>query len=110
MKAGALRFYSPLRSRATTQGSDGEQVHTWSTYAVVYASKVSLRVSQQFTADVNQSQAEFESNIRYRADVQPEHRILIDGVTYEIVGVADPDGKRRELRLELLRLRPDGEG
>ena len=92
-----------LQHYTETNSATGQGVKAWTTYATVGASFVALRGQSYYAAEQTANQVVAEVYVWYRADIQPKHRVIVRGVTYEIAGPAvNIDMKNREL---LLRLR-----
>ena len=92
-----------LQSSTETVSATGQRVKTWTTYANVFGSVKSLRGQSYYAAQQTANETIMELYIWYRTDVQPQHRAIVDGVTYEVDSPpVNLDMKNREL---LLRLR-----
>lgn len=92
-----------LQSATKTRSSTGQEVKTWATYATVLGSVKTLRGQAYYAAQQTANETLLEVYIWYRTDVQPEHRAIIDSVTYEVAAPpVNLDMGNREL---LLRLR-----
>lgn len=76
---------------------------SWSTYATVMGSVHALRGAGYYAAQQTANETQVELYIWYRTDVEPRHRAVIGGVTYEVAAPpVNLDMLNREL---LLRLR-----
>lgn len=92
-----------LQSATETRSATGQVVNTWATYATVGARVVDLRGASYYAAEQTANEIVAEIYIWYRTDVQPKHRVVMRGQTYEIAAPpANLNMKNREL---LLRLR-----
>lgn len=94
-----VKFLEPQRTR-TAGGANaipGDVVRFWT-----WGRLTALSAGERVVGDSVQWTATYELTIRYRPDVSPDMRVLIDGVTYEIDGPAvDRDGMRRDLTIVL---------
>ena len=99
MQAGKLRDRITIQYHGTTQDTAGQEIETWLTHAQVHAeiTGVSARefhANDQITADVNT-----RIRIRYLSTVTPKMRVTFGARTFEIEGVLDREGRRREMQL-----------
>jgi len=92
-----------LQSATIARSSTGQEVKTWATYAEVMGNLVGLRGVNYYAAEQTANEIFAELYIWLRSDVEPEHRALIDGTTYEVA--APPLNVGMENRELLLRLR-----
>lgn len=100
MKSGTLRHLVSLQSSTKVEGEYGEDELTWNEYAKPYAAIVPLRGSEFFNAQQVNSKITVKIIIRYRSDVKSTHRVVHEGVTYEVVAPPiDPQLKHKELHL-----------
>src|SRR5262245_61685022 len=73
-----------LQRKSATKNARGEEVVTWTTYAVVWAEFIPLRGRELFSAQQLHATADARFRMRYRSDVNPEHRILLEGKAYDV--------------------------
>jgi len=92
-----------LQSNTGTRSATGQPVNTWSTYATVMASAHSLRGQAYYAAQQTANETLMELYIWFRPDVEPQHRAIVGGVTYEVA--APPENLNMKNRELLLRLR-----
>ena len=100
MKSGSLRHLVSLQSPSTVEDKYSQNVETFSEYASVYAAIVPLRGGEFFNAQQVNSEITVKIIIRYRSDVKNTHRVVHEGVTYELAAPPiDPQLKHKELHL-----------
>lgn len=91
MKIGDLRHRIELQSYIDTTDVYGKPVRTWSTYATVWAQITPVSSNEQINGLQLNSNASHGVLIRYRPDVQPNHRILFGTRIFNIQGVRNLD-------------------
>lgn len=92
MQAGRLRHRITLQEPVKSQGSIGQTVNTWQTYAVVWAEVNPSSVREFVSAQAFQNEVTGRITLRYRDDVTAKHRVLYRGQIYNIEGVfTDPN-------------------
>ena len=92
-----------LQSATVARSATGQEVKTWATYATVYGNVQALRGQAYYAAQQTANESVIEVYIHFRTDVQPEHQVVMGGVTYEVaVPPVNINMRNREL---LLRLR-----
>lgn len=98
---GMLRTTVALQSQTRTPDGAGGFSRSWSTYATVQGGLKQTSGREAEQADRLSAQAGFRCMIRYRDDVQPQHRIVIDSVAYQIRSVENVEFRNRWLVLSL---------
>lgn len=101
MRAGSLRHQVQLQAATESQNTFGEAVQTWGTVAVVWCEFKAISGRELFRAEQMQGQIVATVRMRYLEGVTPKMRLLFDGKTYLIRGVAPINGVHRELELAL---------
>ncbi|HEY3679040.1 MAG TPA: phage head closure protein [Bradyrhizobium sp.] len=96
--AGAMDRVTVILSRTLSPNSYGEQIETFTALATVWAEKIELSGQELLLAQQVSAETTLKYRIRWRPDVTATCRLLVDGVTYGIVYIAEVE--RRE-RLEL---------
>ena len=96
--AGALDRIANILSRSHSPNAYGEQIEIFSTLATVWAQKVELSGQEQVAAQQVSAEVMTIFRIRWRSDVTATCRLLVDGVTYGIVYIAEL-GRRERLEL-----------
>jgi SPP1 family predicted phage head-tail adaptor len=99
MQSGKLRHLVTLEQRTTAPNEFGEPVESWSTYRTVRASREDIAGREWFAAQQTQSEVTTRFELRYMDGVTTAMRVMAAGVPYNIVSVADPEGRRRKLVL-----------
>ena len=101
IKAGKLRKRVTVQAKTAAADAYGEMVETWAESAVVWGELTALLTGtreafgasgMQFEARVN-----YQCRMRHRALSPTTNRLVIDGKTFEITGVMDPDGRGSEI-------------
>lgn len=98
--AGKLRHLVTLQKKSVS-GKDvmGGQLYTWADVATERASVRPASAREVQAADQRQGETLVEIELRYRADVVQEWRVLWQGRPYDIRSVLDVDGRGRHLKL-----------
>ena len=101
MRAGRLRKRVEVQTKSAAANDYGEMVETWSTTATVWGSLEALltgtREAFAQMGDQVQARVSYQCRMRHRALSPAANRLMIEGRTYEVVGVLDPDGRGAEL-------------
>jgi len=108
MRAGRLDRRIELQSKTETRDSFGAAIPTWTAYTTVWAEVKSegQAGARNNEADTEQSRSERVFKIRYGPIVEPEHRVLHDGLTYRIKAVNEIS-RREGLELRTERYEDD---
>lgn len=104
MRAGDLDRRATLQQRVLGTPSDrGAKPESFSDLATVWASRRDV-VGREFLA-AGQPHAEGTSifELRFRSDLTPIHRVVCEGVTYDVLHVAEL-GRREKLQLTCRKL------
>jgi SPP1 family predicted phage head-tail adaptor len=98
LNAGRLDRRITIEIKTVAQDEFGQPVETWTTLATVWAHKRDIRASEKFRAqqEIAEEAAVFE--IRWRSGIDAGDRLVHDGKTYDIEGVAEI-GRREGLEL-----------
>ena len=100
ISAGELDRQIQLQSFTSAPNDYNEEVPTWATYATVWA-KMEFHTSAEGEAAARQyAEMGLYFTIRYRADIEPEHRLIFEGQTYRIIGRPREIGRRRFQKLQ----------
>lgn len=100
MKAGRLRKRVTIETKTTAQDGYGEMVETWAASATVWGELTPLLAGTREAFAVASAQREarvsYQVRLRHRALSPVTNRLVIEGRTYEVTGVTDPDGRGAE--------------
>jgi SPP1 family predicted phage head-tail adaptor len=104
LRAGTLRDLITLLAFVPSTDERWGNVPGWVSFAQAWANVVPLTGTQQgtetFDANGVQSQTCYTVTMRYRPDLDSKCRIQYREQTLEIVSVADPEGRKRELLVQ----------
>ncbi len=89
MRGGHLDRQIVIQQAAESRDSFGEPVKTWSTFATVWASKLDIVGRERFAARQDLAEESTVFRIRWLAGVTAKMRIVHDGKTYGIQGLAE---------------------
>ena len=77
----------------------GYRTQEWTTYAEVLAKVEPLVGREYFAAKATQAENMVKFTMRWRAGVEPSHRLAFDGKAYGIESVINVKSRNRELLL-----------
>lgn len=100
IRAGELRDRVGLLAQTNVNDPQWGPTPQWVEVATVWAGVTPVAASEKFAAQGVQSVVSHRVTMRWRADLTSKHRLTYRGRTLDIVGVHDPDGRRRELLIE----------
>lgn len=102
MQTGKLRSRVTIQYPDPAQDATNDPVVAWVDLATVWADirPVGGQERLQRQADQVVAQVDQRVRIRYRDDVTVQMRVEFGTRFFDIEGVSDPDGRRRELRLD----------
>lgn len=99
MRAGRMDRRVTLQQRTMAAPNDySEKIPSYSTLATVWAEKRDVSGREFFSSNQPHAESSTRFVIRYRSGLTPIHRLVHDGVTYDIVHVAEI-GRRVGLEL-----------
>ena len=98
MRAGELDRRIIIQSAATAPDAAGQLIETWTDLATVWAKRKDLRGQERFAAQQRLAARTTTYRIRWLSGLGEKLRVLDEGSTYEVVGVA---GERRQGWAEL---------
>lgn len=103
MRAGTLRERIDLELSVPSTDAQWGPVEEWQQYASsVPASVLAAGAGEKVQDKGVGSSTRFNIRIRFRGDVKAAHRVIWRGRTLDILGLTDPDGRRRELVIEAI--------
>ena len=96
--AGPMDRVCVISSRTLAPNSYGEQIETFTNFATVWAEKVELSGQEQLLAQQVTAEVMRIFRIRWRSDVTATCRLLVEGISYGILYIAEL-GRRERLEL-----------
>jgi len=96
-----LRTTVVLQQQTQTQDAGGGFSAVWSTYATVKAHVRRRGGIESLVQERLSERPNLRCVMRFRSDVEPQHRALIDGKAYNVRAVDDVEFRRRWLDLTL---------
>lgn len=87
-----------IQSATEARDAHGQAVTTWATFAEVAARRRDTRSGERAAAQQTLAARSATYRIRWRAGITEKMRLVDDGVTWQITGIAD---NRREGWMEL---------
>jgi SPP1 family predicted phage head-tail adaptor len=86
---GKLDNRITIQRRNVVQNTRGEDVEGWTDFAEVWAEKRVTADDEAFRAQQRLSTQGVNFRIRYRKGISPQMRVLCDGATWKVLGVAE---------------------
>lgn len=99
MRAGRLNERITLQSAAVSVDSVGQPVHSWSTFATVWAEVMPVSGREYFRAQSLTQAESIRITMRYLDGVTPSMRVVHGSRTYHIRSVLNVGSRERELEL-----------
>lgn len=99
MRNGPLRHRLALQSPANSQDSTGQVTQVFSTYATAWGSVQPFTGRELLSAQQTQSLTTHRIRLRYTAALEPTHRIVFRGRTFEIDNFINPKEIGQSLEL-----------
>ena len=109
MQAGRLRHRVTIQQPTETRDEFGEVKSSWADVDTnVPVGIRGLRTREFLEGGGTESDVTHEIRLRYRSDLTPKMRLVAtggcaNGEVYELLGVMDPNGRRRELVCQAVR-------
>lgn len=91
INAGSLDRRLTIYSKTSTTDEVGQRIDAWVMGATIYAQLLELRTQDAARAGQRNTYSIGRYLIRYRADLTTGHRLTIDGATYDILSIDQPD-------------------
>ncbi len=100
MRAGKLRKRVSIQTKRLTANSYNEPVESWATTATVWGELTPLLTGMREgfaqAADQVVARVAYQCRMRAVALSPAANRLVVEGRTFEITGVTDPDGRAAE--------------
>lgn len=109
MRAGRLRHRVNIQQPTETRDAYGELQSSWASLDTNVPCEIrGLRTREFIEAAGTESDVTHEIRLRFRTDLTPKMRLVAtggcaSGEVYELLGVMDPEGRRRELVCQAVR-------
>jgi SPP1 family predicted phage head-tail adaptor len=103
MRAGSLRWRIAIEQSVSSQNTLGEPVQAWIKLTEVWAEKLDLIGREYFAAQQTLGESVTRFRMRYVAGIDSRMRVTCNGDVYNIISVADPNGRRAVLVLDTTR-------
>lgn len=94
-RIGPMRHRVAIQRRTVAQNSYGEAVPTWSTLATRWGRLEPLTGREAWQAQQARPDVTHRLTLRYYAGLLHRDRVQIDGATYQVESVTNPDGRKR---------------
>jgi SPP1 family predicted phage head-tail adaptor len=94
---GPKRHRLTIERRSTAENDFGQPSDAWSTVATIWGRVRALSGRELATAAEIRPETSLRVEIRYRSDLTPEDRFDFNGRKLRILGLWDPEERRREL-------------
>lgn len=94
MEAGKLNRLITLQKRSITRDSIGNGVETWADHSTRWAEVITTGGSEFYAAQRLNAETTAVFKIRYTAAINTLMRIKFGSDLFDILNIADPDGKR----------------
>lgn len=109
MKAGDFDRRVALYSRTVSQDGNGQAIEAFALVDTVWGQRVYPRIAGQevFAGQQVNSQAFALIRIRYRSDIATIWRVVAEGITYNVVSVAEI-GRKSGIELRCEQVIPHG--
>ena len=98
-RIGQRRHKLDLDAPSYEQGAIGNTLDTWMTIGSVWARAIPQSGREFVEAAKTVSDLSIIWNIRFRADITTQHRLIHDGRAMNIISVIDPEERHIELNL-----------
>lgn len=100
LSAGRMRDRVTLRKWTPTNDASWGPQPGWTDSATFWASVETVAATEKFAQQGVQTQVSHRVRLRHRADVTSKDRLVYRGRVLDILGIHDPDGRKRELLIE----------
>ena len=100
MRAGKLKDWLTIERVSETRDAMGGAVPTWTTWAAVWGDVRPASGRERFLNSQTIPEANFKCSIRWLDGLTEKDRVVLDGVTYDILYISR-DLRNREMTLDL---------
>lgn len=97
---GPKRHRLTIQRRGDGENSFGQPTDAWADLAEVWGRVRTLSGRELATAIQIRPTVTHRVELRYRQDLTPEDRLAFNGRVFQILGLWDPEERRRELYLD----------
>jgi SPP1 family predicted phage head-tail adaptor len=106
-QAGAMRHRIAFRTFTESQGNDGSLTRSWTTQTEQWGriEFTTVASGEDFEAEQVVHRMAMTLHVRYRNDIRPKHRVVHEGIEYDILSVL-PDPKQMYLTIEAVQREP----
>ena len=99
-----LRHLIAIQVATDSRDATGAPVKTWTDYLPNLRAEMLTSGGREFyAAQKLNAETQVVFRTRYVPNITPAHRVYHNGVAYDIIRVADPDGRARELQIACVR-------
>ncbi len=105
MKAGTLDRPVILQRATVTQDAANQEIQAWTDFARPWARRRDMRGQERFQGETRFAARTAVYELRYLAGVDEEMRLIDNGITYQVVGIAE-DARKGWLELSVEVINP----
>lgn len=99
MRSGTLRHKIRLEVPVQVKQPNGSVKTTWELYREVWANIETLKGFERQVATTSWPASDVKISLRYVAGLLPTMRVVYNGRSYSILGIADDEERHREVTL-----------
>jgi len=99
MRSGTLRHRVRLEVPVQVKQANGSVVTTWNLYREVWANLETLKGFERQVATTSWPASDVKISMRYVAGLLPTMRVVYNGRSYSILGIADDEERHRDVTL-----------
>lgn len=102
MRAGRLRNAVTIQQNTPTRDAIGGETAVWGTLSDWWCELIPAKGGEQLRGRTVHAQTNYLAIGRYVSGVTSKMRVLFGARVFDILAAYDPDGRTRELRLDLI--------
>lgn len=102
MRAGRLRAKMTVQAATESKDARGSVSQSWGTVGYAWADIAPQSGTEQTSAAQREGSLTSVVRMRYYSGLTPKHRLLYGSRTFDILSVADPDGRRRDMDVTVI--------